>query len=78
MTEKQMELFCAYCFNKRAQLEEDLTVLQNNIRWRRIDQIDCLELSIAMARLEMFEEIENSLNALFGVYKPTLRRYYRR
>ena len=65
MTNKQQELYVAYIFNKRGQLQEDINVLQNNIRWRHIDSVDCLELIIAQARLEMFEEMISTFDVLF-------------
>lgn len=76
MTNKELELYVAYVFNRRAQLEEDIHELQNNVRWRLIDYIDLLELLIALVKLDTFNEITGSLDVLFGL-RPALRRRFR-
>ena len=77
MTNKELELYVAYVFNRRSELEEDLNTLQNNVRWRRIDYIDLLELLIALVRLDTFNEITNSLDILLGLRPVSLRRRFR-
>lgn len=74
MTEKQMQLYAAYVFHKRAELEEDIHNLTNNIRWRRLDYVDLMELTIALARLDAFNETISSIDVLLGLYPNTLKR----
>lgn len=74
MTLKECEIFHAYLFNKRSQLEDEIAQLQANVRWRRFDYIDLLELLIALARLEMFDECCNSLGVLLGVSSPRIEK----
>ena len=51
------ELLQSYIFNRRIYLEHDIIQLQENIRWRSVDSVDCLELIIARERLAMFNEV---------------------
>ena len=74
MNQKQTDLYIAYVFNKRSQLEEDIHTLQNNIRWRKIDYIDLLELLIALVRLDTFNEVITALDVLLGLFPASLKR----
>lgn len=54
LTEK--ELLWAYIVNEEARLESETVELQNRIRFRHINQNDCVELMLAMQRLDDFRE----------------------
>ena len=56
MTKKQEELYLSYVFNTQMMLEEEIKTLQDNIRWRSLSYVDCLELIIAQTRLDAFIE----------------------
>lgn len=64
MTAKEQQLYVTFVYNKRSQLEEDVHILQNNIRWRRVDEVDCLEFIIAQTRLNTFNEIIDILDVI--------------
>ena len=56
MTMKKVEinLVYNYIYNHRQRLEEDLRQQQANLRYRKIDVVDCMELMCAMERYQMF------------------------
>lgn len=64
MTQKEMTLLCSYVYNNRIQLEHEVHQLQNNIRFRKIDVADCVEMICALQRLETFIEVTNQIMIL--------------
>lgn len=53
---KKTELLMEYFYNERCRIEDEIAVLQENVRYRRISTIDCLELIIAKEKLNAFNE----------------------
>ena len=53
----QKELLLAYFYNNRCRLEDEVKQLQTNIRFRKVDISDCVELACAIQRLETFSEV---------------------
>ena len=43
---KQKEIFMAYINNNRDKLQEDVRQLQQRLRYRNADAVDCLELAL--------------------------------
>lgn len=69
MTQKEMTLLCSYVYNNRIQLEHEVHQLQNNIRFRKIDVADCVEMICALQRLETFIEVTNHIMILLKLKK---------
>ncbi len=69
MTQKEMTLLCSYVYNNRVQLEHEVHQLQNNIRFRKIDVADCVEMICALQRLETFIEVTNQIMILLKLKK---------
>ncbi|MDE5763512.1 MAG: hypothetical protein K2N49_00190 [Ruminococcus sp.] len=61
MTQKEMMILCSYIYNNRVRLEHEVHQLQNNIRFRRIDVTDCVELTCTLQRLDTFIEVTNDI-----------------
>lgn len=53
----QKEILLSYIYNNRCRLEDEVRQLQTNLRFRRIDIADCVELACALQRLETFKEV---------------------
>lgn len=58
---KKYDLLLEYIFNRRIFLENELKQLQENVRFRPVYAVDCLELIIARERLEMFNEVSKDI-----------------
>ena len=69
MTQKQRDIFACYVLNQRDTLEKDIEQLQSNLRFRKISQIDCLELVIALERLNTFNDVVRDVNSILKVTK---------
>lgn len=63
-TMKKAELLAEYIFNRRLYLEHDIQQLQENVRYRPVSSVDCLELIIARERLAMFLEVTKDITEL--------------
>lgn len=72
---KQKEIFMTYIVNMRDKLEEDVRYLQQRVRYRDIDSVDCLELSLALERLNAFNEFSNSSIAILRLAVPEPMTY---
>lgn len=61
---RRTELLSDYIYNRRIFLEHDIQQLQENLRYRSISSVDCLELIIAQERLAMFVEVTRDVTEL--------------
>lgn len=64
---RKMDLLSDYIYNRRVYLERDIQQLQENLRYRSISSVDCLELIIAQERLAMFVEITRDVTELLKI-----------
>ncbi|MBR1824047.1 MAG: hypothetical protein IJ779_07425 [Ruminococcus sp.] len=60
-------MILAYIYNNRLRLEENVRQLQANVRYRRIDLPDCVELLCAQHELETFLEVTNQIRAILNL-----------
>lgn len=63
----QKELLLAYFYNNRCRLEDEVNQLQTNIRFRKVDIADCVELACAIQRLETFSEVTRHVMAILKI-----------
>lgn len=67
MNQKELSLLLSYIYNNRIRLENDVSQLQSNIRFRKADVNDCLELLLALTQLETFKEITQQVLSLLDL-----------
>lgn len=63
----QRELWYCYVVNYRQRLEDDIKQLQTNLRYRKVDAVDCMELALAIERLNCFNEYCRHTNEIFKI-----------
>ena len=68
MREREIELLLEYFLHTLTYLEQDVQQLQQNIRYRRIDAVDCLELCLALERLNAFKKFSSEVRQLLKLY----------
>lgn len=64
---KKTDILNEYIFNRRIHLEHEIQQLQENIRYRSVSSVDCLELIIARERLAMFIEITKDITHILAL-----------
>ena len=64
---RRTDLLSDYIYNRRIFLEHDIQQLQENLRYRSISSVDCLELIIAQERLAMFVEVTRDVTELLKI-----------
>lgn len=64
MTEHETQLLYCYLIHRQGALEDELQEIQSHIRYRRVDSCDCLELAVAIERLQAFREFSADVVAL--------------
>ena len=62
---KKVDILHAYLYNQSVYLKQDIDQLQENIRYRNISDVDCLELIIAKARYDMFMQVYTDIAHIF-------------
>lgn len=67
MNQKELSLLLSYIYNNRIRLENEVSQLQSNIRFRKVDVPDCLELLVAITQLETFKEITDQVLLLLDL-----------
>ena len=68
MTQKEINLLFAYIYNNRTRLEDEVSQLQSNLRFRKIDSTDCVELMLSSERLATFKDVTTDIRHLLGFY----------
>ena len=64
MRQTEKDLLTAYIYNNYVRLEDQLTTLQNNLRFRKIDVVDCVELLCAKQEFDTFKEVTGHIRLL--------------
>ena len=68
MKEREKVRIIKYYYNQLSYLENEVLQLQSDIRYRRVDAVDCLELLIALERLEMFRQTMKDVRSLLELH----------
>lgn len=64
MRQSEVDLLCTYIYNNYCRLESNVKTLQNNVRFRRVDVADCMELICAIQEFETFKEVTKHIRIL--------------
>mgnify|MGYP004594174201 FL=1 len=75
MKNNEVELLWRYIINNLTALEQEVQQLQQNLRYRRIDTIDCHELALAIERLNTFRKVSNDILLLLRLDKDTSEKF---
>lgn len=67
MRQNEVKLLYSYLYNNQLRYENDVHQLQRNIRYRRIDVVDCMELACALERLNTFAEVSKDIRTLLHI-----------
>lgn len=71
MKNKEVDLLWRYILNNLTAMEQEVQQLQQNLRYRKIDTVDCHELSLAIERLNTFQKVSNDILLLLRMDKST-------
>lgn len=70
MKHKEVALIYSYFYNNMCRLEDNVRQLQTNVRFRRIDVADCIELMMAIQELDTFKETMKNVLLLLDISFP--------
>ncbi len=68
MNQKEITLLMSYIYNNQQRLEDEVSHLQSNVRFRRIDSADSMELTKSLIYLEAFKDITTDIRSLLSLY----------
>lgn len=69
MRQSEIDILNAYFYNNYVRLESNIHTLKNNIRFRNIDQTDCIELMLSIQEFDTFKEIMKHIKLLLKLNK---------
>ena len=64
MNKREKTLILSYLYNNYTRLEQQLRQLQFNVRYRSIDEVDCLELLIAAVQFDLFKDVSSHIREI--------------
>lgn len=67
MKQEVLSMLYAYIYNNRIRLEDYVRELQTSMKFRKVGVNDCIELALAMERLEMFIQVTKDIRALLEI-----------
>ena len=67
ITTKQRELLLSYFYNNRQFLHNDVRQLQQNVRYRDINTVDCLELIVSLEKYNSFCEFADTVTTILSL-----------
>lgn len=64
MKQSEKVLIMQYIYNNYCRLEANVHTLQSNLRFRKIDVVDCIELACAIQEFDTFKEVTKHIRIL--------------
>ena len=68
MRQREFVMLYSYLYNNQIKLEETVKQMQSNIRFRRIDITDLVELICAQERLDTFIQVSNDIRSMLTIF----------
>ena len=68
MRQSEFVMLYSYLYNNQIELEETVKQMQSNIRFRRIDITDLVELICAQERLDTFIQVSNDIRSMLTIF----------
>lgn len=68
MNQKEIEILMQYILFETTRLEQDVQQLRQNIRYRDVDVVDCMELMLALERLAVFKNFSGNVIHLLKLH----------
>jgi hypothetical protein len=67
MRQSEKDLISQYIYNNYCRLEANVSTLQSNLRFRRVDVVDCIELACAIQEFDTFKEVTKHIRILLKI-----------
>ena len=67
MRKSEYLVLLEYLYNTEVQLESELNTLVSNLRFRRVDVVDCYELAALLDRYTFFKMVSNDIRTLLKI-----------
>lgn len=72
MRKTELSLLYSYICNQQSRYEQEIQQLQTNIRYRKIDIVDCFELMCPIERYNTFMQISRDILQLLNIVEKSL------
>lgn len=72
MRKTELSLLYSYICNQQSRYEQEIQQLQTNLRYRKIDTVDCFELMCCIERYNTFMHISRDVLQLLNIVEKSL------
>lgn len=72
MRKTELSLLYSYICNQQSRYEQEIQQLQTNLRYRKIDIVDCFELMCSIERYNTFMQISRDVLQLLNIVEKSL------
>lgn len=72
MRKTELSLLYSYICNQQSRYEQEIQQLQTNLRYRKIDTVDCFELMCCIERYNTFMQISRDILQLLNIVEKSL------
>lgn len=72
MRKTELSLLYSYICNQQSRYEQEIQQLQTNLRYRKIDTVDCFELMCCIERYNTFMQISRDVLQLLNIVEKSL------
>lgn len=72
MRKTELSLLYSYICNQQSSYEQEIQQLQTNLRYRKIDIVDCFELMCCIERYNTFMKISRDVLQLLNIVEKSL------
>lgn len=74
MRKTELSLLYSYICNQQSRYEQEIQQLQTNLRYRKIDTVDCFELMCCIERYNTFMQISRDVLQLLNIVEKSLAK----
>lgn len=67
MRKNELNLLYSYIYNQQSRYEQEIRQAQTNIRYRKIDIVDCFELMCCIERYNTFIQVSRDILQLLNI-----------
>lgn len=71
MRKNELSLLYSYIYNQQSRYEQEIRQSQTNIRYRKIDIVDCFELMCCIERYNTFMQVSRDILQLLNIVEKS-------
>ena len=74
MKQSEFSMIYNYLYNMQNRFEEELRQAQVNLRYKKVDVVDCAEFMCCVERYNTFLQVSSDIRELLNIFDYNIRR----